>query len=265
MFYFHSHLPILIFLQRTEVVREMAVPVATCSAPRMNPYYYGDLSSGEVRERINAALLKFMMLLDDVTNWYPEGQTPTVEIEEVDTSPTGGNAIQDDTGEEAKESTRAGPYIGAAAGALALLLLMILFVRISRKHQDDEEVSHLKLEDDDGDDTFVQELASDDGTPERQYHSRDAHVIGENDSIFSDWTGYTGKRPMYGGYDNGVNNGRLGHVSTDVHHCSSATCEVCELKRQQGVNFIATSNPSHPGSLPNGASREYAADDTVSL
>jgi hypothetical protein len=230
-----------------------------------NLYYYGELSDSEVRERINAALLKFMMLLDDVTHWYPEGQTPTVEIDTIDTQPTGGNAIQDESSREVSEKTKAGPYIGAAAGALALLLLLILFVRRNRRNQDDEEVSHLKLEDDDGDDTFIQELASDEGTPERQYHSRGAHVIGETDSIFSDWTGYTGKRPMDSGYGNGMNNGRLGHVSTDVHQCSSATCEVCELRRQQGVNFIATGSPSHPGSLPNDATREYAADDTVSL
>lgn len=231
---------------------------------RTSLYYYGDLSSPEVRVRIDAALLKYMMLMDDVTHWYPI-QTPTIGIEEIDTSPAGDNAagVQEEITRESAERTKAGPYIGAAAGALALLLLLILFVRRNRRNQDDDEVSHLKLEDDDGDGTFIQELASE-GTPEREYRSgRDIHVIGETDSIFSDWTGYTGKRPTKDG--NGMNNGRLGHVHTDVHHCSSATCEVCELRRQQGVNFVATGSPVRPRSLPKDASREYAADDTVSL
>ncbi|KAG7337980.1 hypothetical protein IV203_020648 [Nitzschia inconspicua] len=227
-------------------------------------YYYGDLTPTEVRARINAALLKFMMLVDDVTNWYPKGQTPTINIEQVETAPRDPNSIEQ-TNRESSERTKAGPYIGAAAGALALLLLLILFVRRSRRNQDNEEVSHLKLEDDDGDDTFIQEIASDDGTPERQYQSRGVHVVGENDSIFSGWTGYTGNRPIDDGQGNEMNNGRLGHVSTDVHQCSSATCEACEVRRQQGVNFVAANSPSHPGTLPNYASREYTAEDTVAL
>jgi hypothetical protein len=225
-------------------------------------FYYGNLTPAEVQELITAALLKFMMLVDDVTNWYPEGQTPTIEIEQI-VSSLDGDAIQEETSQEAGERTKAGPFIGAAAGALALLLLLVIFVRRSRGHQDDEEVTHLKLQDD-GDTTFIQELASDDGTPERNYLSRGAHVVGENDSIFSDWTGYSGKRPKdANGRDR--NTGRLGHISTDVHQCSSATCEVCEQRRQLGVKFIAAGSPPRPDSLPNNASRDYAANDTVSL
>jgi hypothetical protein len=221
------------------------------------------LSSSEVRQRINDALKTFLMLMDDVTNWYPEQQA-TIAINEIDTKPQGGNAIVDgDVETTSRESAKAGPYIGAAAGALALLLLLILLVRRNRRNDDDEEVSHLKL-DDDGDDTFVQEIEST-GTPERDYHSRGVHVIGESDSIMSHWTGYSGKRPMETSFEIDPSSGRLGHVSTDVHQCSSATCDVCERQRQMGVNFISTSSPSHPGSLPQDSSREYAADDTVSL
>jgi hypothetical protein len=221
------------------------------------------LTPAEVRELINAALLKFMMLVDDVTNWYPPNQTPTIKLDQIVPS-LEGDAIEEETSREIEESNKAGPIIGAAAGALALLLLLILLVRRNRRHQDDEEVSHLKLQDD-GDTTFIQELASDDGTPERRYLSRGAHVVGENDSIFSDWTGYSGKRPKDGTSGRNRNNGRLGHIATDVHHCASATCEVCERQRQQGVKFVAAGTPPRTGSLPKNASRDYSAEDTVSL
>ena len=52
------------------------------------------------------------------------------------------------------------------------------------------KVSNLKLEDD----NFIQEVTSIDCTPERQYHKHDNHIIGENNSIFSDQNCYTGKR-----------------------------------------------------------------------
>jgi hypothetical protein len=228
-----------------------------------NLYYYGDLSSDEVRDRINAALLKYMMLLDDVTNWYPQGQTPTVGIEEIDTGADGPDNLEI-TEAESRESSKAGPYIGLAAGVLALLLLAMLLVVRNRRNNADEEVSHLKLEDD-GDETFVQELASDEGTPEREYQSRGVHVIGETDSIMSHWTGYTGRRTIEDSFESELGNGRLGHLRTDVHQCSSATCEVCEQKRQQGVNFIATGSYTQPVLLPRDASRDYSIEDSVSL
>ncbi|KAL3923418.1 MAG: hypothetical protein SGILL_001673 [Bacillariaceae sp.] len=227
-----------------------------------NFYYYGDLESSEVRQRINDALKTYFMLMDDTTNWYPTQQA-TINIDEISTDKNGGDAIVEGESSESKETTRAGPYIGAAAGALALLLILILLVRRNRRNDDDEEISHLKL-DDDGDDTFVQEIEST-GTPDREYQTRDAHVIGESDSIFSHWTGYSGKRPLDNSFESDPSSGRLGHVSTDVHKCASATCDLCEARRQQGVNFVSTAGPSHPDSIPEDSFREYAADDTVSL
>ena len=203
------------------------------------------------------------MMLDDVTTWYPKQDiSGDITVGEIDTGADGADGIQDSE-TTSRESAKSAPYIAAAAGALALLLLLVLFVRRSKRNNEDE-VSHLKLEDDDGDATFIAEMESDAGSPKREYESRDIHVVGENDSVISHWTGYT-KRALDDTFEEDPATGRLGHISTDVHHCSSATCEVCERNRQRGVTFLSTESPSHPPSLPSDASREYAASDTVSL
>jgi hypothetical protein len=215
-----------------------------------------DVLDGVWSERLSDAIKLFFPLMEQTTVWYESGQTinPTITSS---TDKDGTDAVVDENN-SVDSSTRAGPYIGAAAGTLALLLLILFLVR--RNQNDDDESRHLKLPDD-GDDTFVKEFGSD-STP-RDYEGRDVHVVGEEDSIFSHWTGYTGRR-------DGVEmeyNDRLGHVSTDVHQCASATCEVCERRRQQGVCFIATGGnvPTRTPSLPSDASRCYVADDTVEL
>jgi hypothetical protein len=114
----------------------------------------------------------------------------------------------------------------------------------------------LKLEED-GEDTLLREYASTGSYPSQEgnYESRNVHVVGETDSLYSGWTGYT-------------KNGRSGEdadgYNGDVHKCSSATCEVCEQRRQQGVQFIPTSIPMRL-QLPYDTEREYIADDTVQL
>jgi hypothetical protein len=225
-------------------------------------YYFGTLSSGEVSKSFKQAIYEYFMMLDDVTTWYPKQDVSgSISVEEIDTGGDNADGIQD-TDTSTRESAKAAPYIAAAAGALALLLLIILFVRRSKRNNEDE-VSHLKLEDD-GDETFIAEIESDAGSPKREYESRDIHVVGEADSVISHWTGYT-KRPLDDTFEEDPATGRLGHVSTDVHQCSSATCDVCERNRQRGVTFLSTESPSHPRSIPSDASREYAASDTVSL
>lgn len=153
------------------------------------------------------------------------------------------------------EDDDAGMIIGATAGALALLLLLMFLAKRNRK---DDEVSHLKFVNDD--ETFVQEFESKTGNDGRR-----VHVIGETDSVMSGWTGYSMDDEYSQDSDR---SGRLGHTKGDVHMCSSATCEVCERKRQMGVTFVKTATPpapSRPESLPSDASREYVAEDVVAL
>lgn len=142
--------------------------------------------------------------------------------------------------------------IGATAGGLAFVLLIVLLVR---RKTAEEEVSHLKM-DEDGEDTFIREFetASNPSAGEG-YETRNVHVVGETDSIFSGWTGYT---PHIKTDD------EMDAHERDVHKCSSATCEVCEAKRQQGIQFIPTSSPTIQH-IPSDASREYVSEDTVEL
>jgi hypothetical protein len=221
----------------------------------------GVIDKEVLRERLAWALDYYMSNLIASIDWVQDvTEGPLVEETSGggsggDGSGSGGADVDAVEGMELEQSSsKAGAYIGAAAGTLAFLLLLALLVRRNRSQDD---LSHLKLDEDD-DDTFDQDGASD-ISPNPEYLGRDAHVVGEADSIYSHWTGYTGRRPgeVTGDYNGGT---------TDVHHCSSATCEICEERRQMGVNFVsARSALSKPPSLPSDASREYILEDTVEL
>jgi hypothetical protein len=163
------------------------------------------------------------------------------------------------TGVERDEGLNAGGAVGIAAGCLALLLILVLLVR---RRQDSDEVSHLKLEEE-GEDTFIHELDSA-SQPSHDYSPRNAHIVGEEDSIFSGWTGYPGKDAFNDDQSEGVE-GILGVRHGDVHVCASATCEACEKKRRQGLQFMPTGSPLRPLGLPSDAARDYVAEDTVEL
>jgi len=145
--------------------------------------------------------------------------------------------------------------IGAVAGGLAFILFLVLLARRSND-SDDDRISHLKLEED-NEDFLLREYASTGSmrSDEDRYETRNVHVVGEADSVFSGWTGYT---------KNGRSGEDMDAYQGDVHKCSSATCEVCEQRRQQGIQFIPTSSFMIPH-LPYDTERQYLADDTVLL
>ena len=145
--------------------------------------------------------------------------------------------------------------IGAVAGGLAFILLLVLLARRSNDN-DEDIISHLKLEED-NEDALLREYASTGSmrSDEDRYETRNVHVVGEADSVFSGWTGYT---------KNGRSGEDMDAHQGDVHKCSSATCEVCEQRRQQGIQFIPTSSFLVPH-LPYDTERQYLADDTVLL
>jgi hypothetical protein len=213
----------------------------------------GDISDSALKKRIQEAFEVFQSLLlkqDGITSF----DVSKMAIEETSDDGTnkaidGNNAIKDDV--------NAGLVVGAAAGGLAFILLLILLIR---RRNGEDELSHLKLEDE-GDDTFIREFATD-SDPDSP---RNIHVVGEADSLVSGWTGYTKDGPNDDLNLSGANApGKLGHSKGDVHVCSSATCEVCERRRQQGVQFIPTGTPPRP-QMPSDASREYVSEDTVEL
>jgi hypothetical protein len=85
----------------------------------------------------------------------------------------------------------------------------------------------------------------------RDYKPRKIHVVGESDSILSRSTGHS----KDGGSDDvdsvlgPYGAGPLAHIGRkygDVHVCSSATCELCEQRRQEGLQFPPKGTPPSP-------------------
>jgi hypothetical protein len=236
----------------TDETSEMTV---TCNT---QGHYDGALTADEFDDKFNKLLTQWPQLMDNVHDWYPkQAVTVTTNIEEFVPS----SVIDSDLSKKGP-GVRAGPFIGAATGMLAVLLLLVLFVR-RRNRYNDEEVSHLKL---DEDDTYFN--GSDgSGGHQHEYNTRDIHIVGEGDSVISHWTGYTGRKEEQ--YEVSYNrDGLMRGRSQDVHQCSSATCDICDRDPLSGVSFIKTGTASMPDrapSLPSDASREYIAEDTVQL
>jgi hypothetical protein len=217
----------------------------------------GDVSDETVIARIQEGFdlfQKYILGMSGILS-FPVDEMVIEAPDDTDGAQDGSNAI-------GPEGIAAGTVVGIAAAGLAFMLLLILLIR---RRQEGDEPSHLKLEDEGNEATFIREFetepSSDGGSP---YKTRNIHVIGEADSVISGWSGYT--RDMHNSFevfDGGVP-GKLGHAHGDVHICSSATCEVCELRRQNGVEFQPAGQP-HRSHLPADASREYLADDTVEL
>lgn len=225
--------------------------------------YVGTLESDDFKARLLAGFEEYFTMMDDLFDWYPQQEILKSDVE-IDVSDTAGvNGVISGNQNQAR-GMRAGPFIGAATGMLAVLLLLVLFVR-RRNRYDEEQVSHLKL-DESADDT----LYEGDSVDNHEYNTRDIHIVGEGDSVISHWTGYTGRgsRNKDDNYEVAYRDGIIRGRSTDVHQCSSATCEICAESRQAGVSFIKTGNSSIPTrnhSLPSDASRDYIAEDTVML
>lgn len=234
-----------------------------------NMNYIGDLDSTGIDDVIFWSIKEYFSMLDDVTSWYPKQALESDAIEIVQTSgPSIDRVNTIDSNQAKQQGMRAAPFIGAATGLLAVLLLMVLFVR-KRRYYGQEEISHLKLDDDADNDTFYN---GSDGNSDtlHQYNSRDTHIVGEGDSVISHWTGYTGRKaPSVDDYEMSYNrSGLMKGSPADVHQCSSATCEICHEKRMAGVQFVKTGilSPASVGhSIPSDASREYMTEDTVML
>jgi hypothetical protein len=63
-------------------------------------------------------------------------------------------------------------------------------------------------------------------------------------------------------------------IHHDVHRCASATCNLCEARRRNGLTFLPASGPAgqrppnlvpSPTPMTENASRSYGVDDTVEL
>ena len=215
----------------------------------------------------------------------------------------GGAAVGVGTAEENRRRGLSGVGIATIAlAAVALLLLLLLFVRRRKRTTKETEMEQYFQEIDKDDNSLLLDgtLPSSDTSKRR----RRAYIVGEDDdsyygagegSILRDLNDMEAARGMVGhapfpGSVHGFHRDfadRAGdqysendHFSAayrsqdgdrqwkDVHHCSSATCEICALRRQRPL-FVLTGGPPPPPPKPpmlgRDVVREYTAHDTVEL
>lgn len=158
-----------------------------------------------------------------------------------------------------EDGVETGGYITIGVSALIILFVLLFAVRRRNEYHDSFSHKHLVNEggDDDDDSTYLKGSEED-----SQQDQRNVHVVGEADSVFSGWTGFSGERDHGGLYRDGPADS---DAHQDVHKCSSATCELCEAQRRSGLQFVPTRMPSHSSHLPTGSSRRYLSEDTVHL
>lgn len=214
-------------------------------------YYTGSdtsLLESKLLEEIVAACEDFKKLEGVADTFDP---CPTIEISSDDSSAQG-----DDKSDDGDDTRGGGPVGGISAAeaqeddgmgvggimgilfaALALFALLALFLRRRRRRNQDDLIKH-QFFDDVGDDTFMLE-----GSPNR------------------------GDDSMFGMYPEGQTEGMiLGDktMNQDVHKCSSATCELCERRRQAGLQFLPSGGPILTQSLDD-SMRQYESENTVNL
>lgn len=170
-------------------------------------------------------------------------------------------SVVDSRSSEQRVETRGFVVIGVSA----LLILLLLLVAARRRHKYISATKHKHFIDEiDDTDTYLKD--SDEDSQENR--ERQVHVVGEADSVFSGWSGYTADRRQQ---NNGLypeqNGGSLdeSYLHQDVHNCASATCELCEQKRRAGIQFVPSSMPSHSSVVSTNVARHYMSDDTVAL
>jgi len=189
-------------------------------------YYDGDDTSGFEQKVVDA--------IND-HSWNVPGlmQVSAVETDDSVVAGVEGQQVAADD-----DSMAAGGYLAIAGACLVALLAAVMLMRRNRR---EEEIKHIELGDDG--ETYLRDMDSQ-GSPDPL-----AGVVGEDgDSAMDGYFGNIDSHPAH----------------QDVHHCSSALCEVCEQSRRAGVQFIPSATMAHAPTPPD-QPREYTSDDTVAL
>jgi MYXO-CTERM domain-containing protein len=197
----------------------------------------------------------------------------------------GGMAFSSATGQtkSGDDGMSGGAVAGVAIAGVALVLLLLLFAW--RRKSNEPRAANGYLQNVDDESCFLDGTSTVNSSEvPLAYNTRSVHVVGEEDSIISEWTGFT---PRNKGVEAklimndltamekyGMNNGVRGAYGAsilapencDVHNCTSSLCEACERSRQRGPVFIPIGEPIPVGErLPANATRVYALKDTVDL
>jgi len=163
--------------------------------------------------------------------------------------------VQNDSDSGIKPGAVAAVVIGSLAASL--LLLCLVLKRRSRR----TVVSNFK-DVDKSDDDSLKDVESE------TYYSREVQIVGESGSTSSDSSGWTGKKQdesLASGFEfprflkvrtereeaptTGSVAPSLGTALplSNEHNCSSATCKICEERRNNGIVFIRTGTMMTPG------------------
>jgi hypothetical protein len=172
-----------------------------------------------------------------------------------------------------KSKSRVNPTAPIVASLAAVILIVVAtFVVRRRKQNSDDSISkHRELVDDDGDgldpgmetdidpgmetDEYTADYASA-RTPPKSY------VVGDGDSTFEE--SHQGQEVFAASLEQ--HQEYEDFRQAPHHQCSSPNCDACEAKRQQGIKFVtAETGFEHAPHLPPNATRDYDAEDTVSL
>eukprot|EP00977_Amphora_coffeiformis_P028857 scaffold37572_cov176-Amphora_coffeaeformis.AAC.2 len=179
----------------------------------------------------------------------------------------GGGIAAIATTRESEEGVQTGGYISISVAA-ALLLLMLLFV-VRRRSVYESAMKHKQFIDE-VDECETDTYLKDSDIDSQDQQNRQVHVVGEADSVFSGWSGYTTSRETRrdnGGLHPDQYGGSMddSFLKQDVHKCASATCELCEQKRRAGIQFVPAKMPGHSSYVATDSPRHYMMEDTVTL
>jgi hypothetical protein len=190
----------------------------------------------------------------------------------------------------AEKSLRGGGVVGIlAAGVLVTLLMIAAASRQRRRNREAQSLKHQPLEEDLEDTVYTKDWSegspappspardsSGDGnstvaTEQPRFATQVVYGEGEDDSEYSPQS-----TDVYRDLErslqelsaqSALESSLSLHPFSDVHKCSSATCEICEQQRRSGVQFVPAVNPVkmpyHQSEVS--PQREYDLQNTVEL
>jgi hypothetical protein len=183
-------------------------------------------------------------------------------------SPPSGTVSGIQNNESRDRSVNPGAFVAAAVAALTLMLVAVFVAKRQRDRSTDSISKHREFHDDEDNDSDLGNETDDNTavtpipamTPQSPPpQQRLAYIVGDDES----WN--TGRSSAMG--QEILASSALTELLQHGPHvtCSSPNCEVCELKRQMGTKFVASSAAMDSPPREELPPRRYEAEDTVSL